>query len=110
MGISTAFVSPELILALVASLVGGLVCALRPESIRSFATRHHPAVASRFRDPKAHRRFIQLCGWALLALAAGLSFTSFVTLSWSSSITRRCIGHIRSKSSCNSRSAPLIAG
>jgi hypothetical protein len=74
MDISTAFV-----LALVVSLVGGVLCAFRPESVRSFARRHHPAVASRFRDAEAHRRFIQSCGWALLALATSLSFTSFVT-------------------------------
>jgi hypothetical protein len=78
MGISTAFASPEFILALVVSLVGGLLCALRPESIRTFTTRYHPAVAARFRDAKGHRRFIQFCGWALLALAGSLSFASFV--------------------------------
>jgi hypothetical protein len=78
MDIRTSFASPEFILALVVGLIGGFLCVLRPESVRAFAARHHPAVAARFRDAKAHRRFIQFCGWAMLALAASMSITSFV--------------------------------
>lgn len=78
MGISTAFSSAEFVLALAVGLVGGLVCVLWPESVRAFAARHHPDTADRFRDADAHRRFISFCGWAMLALAAGLSLARFL--------------------------------
>jgi len=76
MGFSSAFASPGFLLAVFVGLVGGLLCVLRPESVRAFAARHNPDMSERFGSTEAHVRFIELCGWTLLALAAGLSLLS----------------------------------
>ena len=78
MGVSTAFTSPAFLLALGIGVVGGLLCVLRSEAVRRFAARNSPHTAERFPDADAHRRFIEFCGWALLALAAGLSLASLL--------------------------------
>lgn len=78
LGVDTAFSSPEFLLALIIGLVGGLLCVLRTESVRAFAARYSPDVTERFGGAEAHRRFIRFCGWALLALAVGLSLSALV--------------------------------
>jgi len=78
MGISTAFAPSGFLLALATGLIGGLICVVRSESVRAFVARHDPDVSERFGSAEAHRRFIEFCGWALLALAVGLSLVSFV--------------------------------
>jgi hypothetical protein len=60
------------------SVVAGLLCVLRPKTVRAFAARHHPDTAQRFASTGAHRRFIVACGWALLAMAAGSSITAYL--------------------------------
>ncbi len=77
LNVSTAFASPAFLLALVVGLVGGLLCVLRPESVRAFAVRYTNAAVV-FSDPESHRRFIQFCGWVMLALAVGLSLASLI--------------------------------
>ena len=80
MGVSTAFASPGFLLAVVIGLVGGLLCVLRPESVRAFASRHHSDLSERFSDVEAHRRFVEVCGWAMLALTAALSLLSLAAV------------------------------
>jgi hypothetical protein len=75
---SAAFHSPLFFFQLVGALVAGLFAVLRPEAVRTFAAWWRPDVAARFRDAEAHRRFIAFCGWALLALAAGLSSSALL--------------------------------
>ena len=60
---------------LMSALIAGLLCVLRPEVVRLVAARLRPDVAQRFGDAEAHRRFIGFCGWALLALAMGVSLS-----------------------------------
>jgi hypothetical protein len=67
------FHSPQFLLAIVGALVAGLLGLLRPEAVRAFVVRSRPDVAARYRGAEAHRRFITLCGWSLLTLAAGSS-------------------------------------
>jgi hypothetical protein len=75
MGISTG---ADFLLLSVISLGGGLLCVLRPESVRIFATRYSPGASEMFGGAEAHCRFIRFCGWALLALASNTSLVSLM--------------------------------
>ena len=80
MDVGNAFataVSSGLLPTVVIGFIAGIVCVFWPDVVRSFAVRLRPEVTQWFVDEKAHRRFIEFCGGALLLLAASCLFVAF---------------------------------